>query len=574
MKRRTFLRAGGTLVAAAACGRVGTALPDGGLLDADAGLFDPDAGADAPDGGPDVGDGGTELQWQLEHGHYQGHFPLHVIYPRPDAETEPYARHRHAHPGLRYEIPIGVQFGAWPYRYELLEGPPGAHLVAPTLHWDGVDKFVVPPGYGVVAWDVPAAAAAGPHTFRVRVYDQDHGRPSPSYVDVTWTTAVGTDAFVFLDTLHGDDATADGSITAPFREIAALQDSGRAGLKICYLRQTALFDPDDSLFAGGYTPDPPRQLRYGAATEPCAYVAFPGETVHINTAQQNGIGRSTTTNYDVFFDGLVIGFTHQALRTLDNVRVILNSHRSRRSTFWRMGCIRAYGGNLKHDNHGFIWYNDAGGDVDAVTGHFYLYSADCWMDRMNIDPGPGASFEGTGSNGPHLWETYTCNRTLAERHTISRSTVVNNGFVINKGSARDGEIRACVSVDGNAGGYHVRVLGSNTRGETRRMAMCFNQTGSPSNTGRVSMGQAGSNPPYEDVISYRNSCAGQISGASNELAISHAYDNFASAIAASVKVAEGNVEHGGAVTSFFDDRMNLQGAARAEHLGTRGAEVA
>ena len=118
-----------------------------------------------------------------------------------------------------------------------------------------------------------------------------------SFVDVTWTTSVGTSQFVFLDPLGGDDATADGSIESPFRELAALQDSGRGGDKICYIRETAPLDPDESRFAGGYRPDPPRQLRFGSSDEPKAYVAFPGESVVFNNAGQSGFAQSASVEH-------------------------------------------------------------------------------------------------------------------------------------------------------------------------------------------------------------------------------------------------------------------------------------
>ena len=36
---------------------------------------------------------------------------MHLVYPRPDTETQVHARHRWAHPAMRYEIPVGVQGG-------------------------------------------------------------------------------------------------------------------------------------------------------------------------------------------------------------------------------------------------------------------------------------------------------------------------------------------------------------------------------------------------------------------------------------------------------------------------------
>src|SRR5690606_1338391 len=121
--RRRFLVLTGGALAGAACGSMG--VPSDGGGPADGGPLD--GGRSETDGGP--GDAGVEPVWQLAEGHYEGYFPLHVIYPRPDDETQSYARHRHAYPGVRYEIPIGVQFGKWPYRYELIEGPEGARVV-------------------------------------------------------------------------------------------------------------------------------------------------------------------------------------------------------------------------------------------------------------------------------------------------------------------------------------------------------------------------------------------------------------------------------------------------------------
>ena len=50
------------------------------------------------------------------------------VYPRPDTETNTWARHRWAYydgtNAVQYRIPLGVSFGAFPYVYQLLLGPP------------------------------------------------------------------------------------------------------------------------------------------------------------------------------------------------------------------------------------------------------------------------------------------------------------------------------------------------------------------------------------------------------------------------------------------------------------------
>lgn len=90
----------------------------------------------------------------------------------------------------------------------------------------------------------------------------------------------------------------------------------------------------------------------------------------------------------------------------------------------------------------------------------------------------------------------------------------------------------------------------------------------------MALGQAGSNPPYQDLIAYRNSCTGPISAASSPAAISHAYNNVVRAVAGEVKVASGNIEHGGDGSSVSDAALSLTGAAREMYLGTKGADVA
>ena len=79
--------------------------------------------------GVNTGSGGFRGQaWILAFGHYVStlitSMPPVIIYPRPHAETTVNAYCKNAYPGQRWEIPIVVQGGAWPFKYELIEFSP------------------------------------------------------------------------------------------------------------------------------------------------------------------------------------------------------------------------------------------------------------------------------------------------------------------------------------------------------------------------------------------------------------------------------------------------------------------
>ncbi len=126
--------------------------------------------------------------------------PMHPVYPRPDSETQSHARHRWAHPDFRYEIPIGIQGGSWPFKYEIINGPSGATI----------GQYYGDPDYGVLKW-TPESGDSGTKTFTIRVTDQELNT-----VDLTWTTTIDATRFLFLDADNGPDSTGDGSITNPF----------------------------------------------------------------------------------------------------------------------------------------------------------------------------------------------------------------------------------------------------------------------------------------------------------------------------------------------------------------------
>jgi hypothetical protein len=154
--------------------------------------------------------------------------PQRVVLPRPDAETHPRAYHRNGHVGLRYELPIVVQGGAWPFVFELLEAPAGASIGA--VHGDAY--------YGIVRW---TPTQAGGFAFRVRVRDQDGDS-----VEVAWTGSVGSAWIAFIDAVDGSDQVGDGSLAAPWRTLAHANASVSGGRCLC-LRAGSYAAPANSM---------------------------------------------------------------------------------------------------------------------------------------------------------------------------------------------------------------------------------------------------------------------------------------------------------------------------------------
>lgn len=148
------------------------------------------------------------VDWQLADGDYQPRVQdMRIVCPRPDSETgvtaadtTAKAAHALAMPGRPYRMPIGVAFGSWPFRYELVSGPSGMRVGAQFGDAD----------YGYVIWDT---AVAGHHLVRLRVYDQEYQRgANPSgYAEVVYTLNCDASLFVVLQPgmtfadIHQDD---------------------------------------------------------------------------------------------------------------------------------------------------------------------------------------------------------------------------------------------------------------------------------------------------------------------------------------------------------------------------------
>jgi hypothetical protein len=217
--------------------------------------------------------------WRLPDGHYvSARMPMTLVHPRPDPETNPWARHKHAYPGIEYRIPVAVQGGAYPFFYEVLEGPAGMT----------VGQQYGLPDYGELTWT--PINQNGVHKVRIRVTDQDF-----TQVETQFEITVGTENFVFVDANAA--RSGDGTIGSPLKSFRELH--GRTGSsypvtphagKVAYLRGGVYFVDDtpvpEILFQGSHTPG--------------SVLGYPGESAVLDLIN----GKMTLREHDIFFGSI------------------------------------------------------------------------------------------------------------------------------------------------------------------------------------------------------------------------------------------------------------------------------
>lgn len=152
--------------------------------------------------------------------HVPAKMPMHVVHPR-NAESADWAIGKNAHPGVRWEIPVVVQGGAWPFRYEIIDnGGADGLSIGSELERVRENGFIVhrmTDDYGRLWWNEPQT---GQYEILLRVTDQELDT-----VDVPISLTVGTAGWVFVDADNGSD-TNDGSVEAPFQSIQRVHEAG------------------------------------------------------------------------------------------------------------------------------------------------------------------------------------------------------------------------------------------------------------------------------------------------------------------------------------------------------------
>lgn len=358
--------------------------------------------------------------------------PLNPVFPRPDSETSADARHRWAHPDFRYEIPIGVQGGAWPFKYEIIAGPTGATI---GQYYGDVD-------YGVVKW-APSAGDSGTKTFTVRVTDQELNT-----VDLTWTTTIDANKFIFIQ--DGYTGTEVGTIDQPLNSFASMYKG--SDTDATYAGKIAVFRAGTYGLIG----TAPNTTVYTNENKPGSWIGFPGEVAILDFSQSEYI---TVSQSDRFYGNL----------TLANARA--DANRSwyiagaiqDRVIFWNLvfdGLVSAGG-----SNHSAI---HAGGGTG--NGHYWLIKHCTFQNFINPNFTSGADI----ANFPPAYvNMYKLADMLIEENK-SRNTYTENGYFL-KATTAFVTLRANEMWD-NVGGRLINLGYDWTGGEIPHdHEICWNQ---------------------------------------------------------------------------------------------------
>ncbi|NOY92429.1 MAG: hypothetical protein GXP55_14640 [Deltaproteobacteria bacterium] len=493
-----------------------------------------------------------------------------VVYPRPDSETNDYARHRWAYPGIEYRIPGAVvQGGAWPFYYELIDGPPGATIGAQLVMRGEVR--VAPDDYGVIRWTPRSEDEGATFDFHVRVTDQED-----SVVDALWTVTVDSSHFIFVSET-GDDSN-PGTIDRPFATTAGwyhgdVNDTTYAG-KLVYYR------------GGNYQPvgaaSRKENLPIEAGKKPMSFMAYPGENVVFDATRANWTFWARCD--DVFFSGIhfdgskLVQPDGTPIRNSRNI-AFYGERNEHRITFFENRVSNIQPGNpaddrFGNDNPAFVWRPS----THAVRGSN-------WVFVNNVFDGSGP-FRGNGPSAVSL----SCVSYIVYEGNIVRNWE-GTGTFYDKSNAdhvteRNNDLWAATS--GGAALGHAMGAGMSDSYDPSHnpgyFEVCWNRirvdrTRLPSG---VTVGMAiqvglGSTPGDGPAAVYRNSIYGSV---------------WFNRVANYEGIAEGNVIQGelrqdapaivGAGDNFYTDDLTetvfdadgaLTGAVRASYLGTHGAEV-
>lgn len=246
------------------------------------------------------------------------------IYPRPDTETNGYARHRvwyyDGTTQFKNIIPIIARGGAFPYNFEIISAPPNAGASMGAASWDTswrtpLDAIMA--GYGDL-WVEPTGActpADGP--LWVRAYGQDGLFTDFIFTGTTiagyyFDSATPADSygFVFLDPVNGTDPTAYPSATGTTNNISTPIKTmnwayGSTAGDVTY-PNAILVGRSGNIPAAA--PDATYGIHVTVNASPMAFIAFPGETVTetLGTAGTRCAWTIDSAADDVFFQGFAM----------------------------------------------------------------------------------------------------------------------------------------------------------------------------------------------------------------------------------------------------------------------------
>lgn len=520
----------------------------------DVGAPDTSAPADASSeddaGPPDPG------AWQLPEGYYTpARMPMALVHPRDD-DAAPWAYAKNAYPGIRWAIPVVVQGGAWPFRYEIVDDGGATGLrIGEELARSVETGFVVhrvDDRYGRLVWEDPVA---GDYAIQLRVTDQQGDT-----LDVPLSLRVGTEGWVFVDPATGDDTNA-GTREAPFASLAPLYapDGGPSphATDRVYLVGTVpmLGNRDNGNLRVADEPAP------GADLAPRVWLGLPGSDAALEAYE----GRLLVDAADFTMAGLTHRHREDYAPSGTFIHMMTVYNRSARFLLHDVTFDRFQGApeNRELGNSSVVMFT-RGADRPHVA------VTDCTL---------------TGESGIFT-STYSLRTAVFERNVVRDANLTLSdgsvwGVIYIKGDNDGVTLRANVFGTGNRWDGPASAIGVL---EARRIEVAHNVLDVPYESGRRGAIKLWTNSPQAGfewtadtpVWLDRNSIRQRIHWEGNALAnmppgtVRITHNALA---AATVPEHERIVAEDNLLEATFDDAMNLDGAARAD-LGRRGAAIA
>ncbi|MDO5974030.1 hypothetical protein [Flavivirga jejuensis] len=306
--------------------------------------------------------------------------PMHVVYPRPDSETQTHARHRWMHSKMTYEIPIGVQGGAWPFKYEIITAPDGA----------SIGQLYGSQDYGVLKIQT---IASGSHNIVIRVTDQEMNT-----VDISWTATVDDSKFTFIQ--EGYTGTKVGTIDQP---LGTWNDWYKNDADdTSYANQILVFRGGNYTLTGDASQNGNVEINSGTKTP--SIIAYPDEIPIIDCNTAKIFTRNGTSANDIFISGIQ---WENARTDLANSHFFWATSETNRITFWNNTFDTIEPGTAGNDNPSCVF-------IPATANKQYvLYKHNT---HKNINTG--------GANGSYI-DIYKASYVLVEENTATDS---DNGY--------------------------------------------------------------------------------------------------------------------------------------------------
>lgn len=478
--------------------------------------------------------------WRLPLDHsVAAKMPMVLVHPRPDSESNSFARHRKAHPGIQYRIPVSVQGGSYPFRYELLEGPGGMTIGEYPGLVEGVYSF--DDDYGVVTWT--PAEAGGPFTVRIRVTDQDM-----SSVDVVFTVTATTSGFVFVDPTA--ESAGDGTIGSPLKTFA---DIHKSNTDDDTYKEYAVY-----LRAGTHSVTGVATNFQITTSKPRVWIGYPGEEAVLNcSVQRFGVAAE---QHDLWFSNI----TFDTNRTDETQGQFIGLGQSlvHRMTFDGLRFKNLTKGTSGDDNSSAIRI------INPGVMRQYLTFRDCSLDDFEQP----------------LTSVYAVQYAVMEAITIG--TAINDGGnrqgVVIKSDLYDWSVRRVESLDQTFASGSVDLYGQSQTFPYDRVEVMYSTLKSTVAVKLMGVGSFVGENDNPDLWLTRCTLLGTIGGLTTQPYTAH-IDGCVVINDNSPPIPVSSGEHtvistnnlsGAAADNITDANGSLIGAYRSEYLGTRGAEVA